>query len=128
MQTKILIVDDDQGIVRMLTRRLKKAGYQVDTAHNGTQGIEKILTWKPDLILMDMYMPGMNGYETARFLRQKHYQGLIVALTASVMAHEANKSLDAGCDYFIAKPIGVDFEQQLQQILEEWHGQNFNRG
>lgn len=128
MTMKILIIDDDQKIVRMLTRRLKKAGYDVDSAQTGKQGVEKIFAWQPDLTLMDMYMPGMDGYEATRILRQKNYQGLLVALTASVMAHEANKSLDAGCNYFLSKPINIDFEQQLQQILEEWHGQNFDRG
>jgi len=121
---KVLIIDNDKKIVRMLTRRLKKAGYDVYTAENGKAGIEKVLELQPDLTLMDMHMPVMNGYEATRTLRQQGYKGVIAALTASAMADDANKSLQAGCDYFIPKPIGVDFEQQLQEIFGGHYGKN----
>lgn len=125
--TEVLIVDDDVKIVKMLTRRLKKAGFGVHTAENGQIGVEKALELHPDLILMDMYMPVLDGYKATQALREKGYAGIIVALTASAMAHQASKSLQAGCDRFIAKPVGIDFEQQLRNILEERDGENTDR-
>lgn len=113
----ILIVEDDPGIVKMLLRRLKKAGYNIETAENGKVGVEKALQFKPDLILLDMHMPVMDGYTAARELRQQGYKGLICALTASAMVEETNKSLDAGCDIFIAKPVEPDFESKIKSLL-----------
>ncbi|MEO5358676.1 MAG: response regulator [Nitrospirae bacterium YQR-1] len=116
---KILIVDDDVKIIRMLVRRLKKCGHEVYTAENGKAGVEMVLSLKPDLTLMDMHMPVMDGYEATVALRNQGYTGQIIALTASAMAHEAHKSIDAGCNSFLAKPISEDFENTLVSILEE---------
>ena len=115
--TTILIVDDDKGITRMLVRRLTRSGYQVKTADNGKIGVEKAMKLNTDLILLDMHMPVMDGYVAARTLRENGYKGLISALTASAMVEETNKSLDAGCDTFISKPIESDFEKKIEAIL-----------
>lgn len=123
----ILVIDDDKKIIRMLTRRLTRAGYDVYTAENGKIGIEKATEICPDLILMDMYMPVMDGYEATTRLRRQGYAGRIIALTASAMVHQANKSIEAGCDRFISKPISIDFENQLQAILEDRHGKDTDR-
>jgi CheY-like chemotaxis protein len=116
---KILIVDDDINITRMLARRLKKAGYEVYTAENGKSGVEIAMTITPELTLMDIHMPVMNGYEATVALRNQGYSGLIIALTASAMAHDTNRSLEAGCDYFLSKPVRDDFENTLAAILKE---------
>ncbi|MEK8018476.1 MAG: response regulator [Candidatus Parabeggiatoa sp.] len=116
--TKILLIDDDEKIKRMLTRRLKKAGYEIHTAENGKIGVEKVLALQPNLTLMDMHMPVMNGYEAASALRETGYTGLVIALTASAMAEDVHKSITAGCNYFLSKPIEVDFEQKILAILE----------
>ncbi|MCG6553694.1 MAG: response regulator [Candidatus Magnetominusculus sp. LBB02] len=116
---KILIVDDDVDITKMLVRRLKKAGHEVHTAENGKVGVETALSIAPALTLMDMHMPVMDGYEASRTLRAKGFTGIIVALTASAMASDKNKSIEAGCDYFIPKPFGSDFEGALSAILEK---------
>jgi CheY-like chemotaxis protein len=116
---KILIVDDDKKIKRMLTRRLKKAGYEIHIAENGKIGIDKALKLHPNLTLMDMHMPVMNGYEAVSILRKMEYTGIIVALTASAMIDDIQKSIKAGCHDFISKPIGVDFEEKIREILEE---------
>lgn len=116
--TKILIVDDNEQIKKMLTRRLKKAGYEIHTAENGQIGVKKVLELQPNLTLMDMHMPVMNGYEATSALRKTGYNGLIIALTASAMVDEVHKSLEAGCNYFIPKPIGIDFETKILDILE----------
>ncbi len=116
---KILVVDDDEKVQRMLKRRLKKAGYEVFFADNGKEGIEKHSIIKPDLTLMDMHMPVMDGYTTVRNLRENGYKGVIAALTASATTSDIPKAIKAGCDYFISKPIGNDFESRLQEILKE---------
>ena len=113
----ILIVDDDRKIIRMLTRRLKKAGYHIHAAENGQIGVDRAIELTPNLVLMDMHMPVMNGYEATRTLRQQGYTGLIVAITASAMADDTQKSIQAGCDYFISKPIDTEFEGRIKELL-----------
>lgn len=117
----ILIVDDDEQIVRMLKRRLKKRGYDIHVAENGKVGTEKILELQPDLTLLDMHMPVMSGYEAVAAVREQGYQGLVIALTASAMSHQAPKALDAGCNYFLSKPISSDFEDVLQDLIHEFN-------
>ncbi|QWR77442.1 response regulator [Candidatus Magnetomonas plexicatena] len=119
---RILIVDDSVSISRMLQRRLKKSGHEVYTAENGKIGVEMALSFNPDLTLMDMHMPVLNGYEATAYLRNQGYEGKIYALTASAMAHEANKSIESGCDGFLSKPVLEDFEKTLISILEKKRG------
>ncbi len=113
----ILIVDDDEKIVRMLIRRLKKIGVTIHTAPNGKIGIEKAWDLMPDLILMDIQMPVMDGYTMVKTLRANGYKKLVVACTASVRAKDTQETIAAGCDYFIAKPVGLDFESKIIELL-----------
>ncbi len=114
---KILVVDDDPRIVRMLRRRLKKAGFETIDAADGNGGVELALAESPDLILMDMYMPGKNGYQATESLRSQGYAGLICAFTASAFAMDERKCLECGCDYFISKPPPINFEDMLNEII-----------
>ena len=114
----ILIVDDDKNVVKMLLRRLKKMKFIVHTAINGKIAFEKALQLKPDLILLDIQMPIMDGYTTITKLREVKYTGLVVACTASVRAQDTKKAIEKGCDYFIAKPIARDFEETIIKLLE----------
>ena len=114
----ILLVDDDPKILKMLTRRLKKAGHEIHSAENGKAGIEKIASGlTPGMILMDMNMPVMGGDEATRTLRRNGYEGLIVALSASVTARDSGRALQAGCNCFIPKPVEADFEERIRQLL-----------
>lgn len=115
---RILLVEDDESIANMIVRRLKKAGHDIHTAENGKIGVEMALDLKPDLVLMDMHMPVMDGHEATSTLRGQGYNGLICALTASAMSEDAKYSLQEGCDYFISKPMGSDFEDRVLKILE----------
>lgn len=115
----ILIVEDDKHIVKMLTRRLKKEAYELHYAENGKIGVEKAMALQPDLVLMDMHMPVMDGIEATALLRSQGYKGLISALTASVSILDSKKSIDAGCDHFHSKPIGPGFEDDIRFMLEE---------
>ncbi len=115
----ILIVDDDERVVKMLIRRLKKMEFSIHTAANGKIGFEKAIELRPDLILLDIQMPIMDGYTTVTKLREVRYTGLIVACTASVRAQDTKKAIEKGCDYFIAKPIARDFEETIKKLLDE---------
>lgn len=114
---EILIIDDDQRILRMLTRRLKKIGANVTTTTNGNIGITRAFELNPDLIILDIHMPIIDGYEVIKSLRAKGYKGKVAACTASIGARDTQKTLDAGCDYFISKPIDTLFEDRIKEII-----------
>jgi len=114
---KILIVEDDEFITRMLNLRLSMRGYEIEEAVNGKEGVDKALSGDFDLILMDMHMPVMDGHEATLTLRNKGYKGLIVAVTASVMSADTDKAISSGCDLYIPKPIGSDFEDLVEDAL-----------
>jgi len=116
----ILIVDDDERIVRMFIRRLKKISSAIHSAANGKLGLERARSLQPDIILMDIRMPVMDGYEMVKTLRAEGYKKLIVACTASVHAQDTEMTLIAGCDHFIAKPVGTDFEDIIKELLEKY--------
>jgi len=116
---KILIVDDQATIIKMVARRLKRFGYEIHSAPNGKIGVEKALELQPKLILMDMHMPIMDGYEAVKTLRHQEYNGFIIALTASAMATDTHKSIEVGCNQVITKPIDRHFEDTIQSVLKE---------
>jgi CheY-like chemotaxis protein len=105
--TSILIVEDNEMNRDMLSRRLARKGYDVLLAVDGENGIDIARTSAPDLILMDMSLPVMDGWEATK--RLKADQSLrhipVIALTAHAMASDREKALDAGCDDYDTKPI-----------------------
>ena len=113
---KILLVEDHQEIWDFLSRRLKRRGYEVDVAEDGQQGLDRARADKPDLVLLDMNLPVMDGWTVAKTLKaDEATRGIrIIALTAHAMAGDREKALAAGCDDYHAKP--VDFSQLLNQI------------
>ncbi len=113
----ILLVEDDEMIGRMVSLRLRVRGHRVEMAENGQVGIDKALNGNYELVLMDMHMPVMDGHEAVRRLREEGYEGTIAALTASAMSQDNQAAIEAGCDHFISKPIGDDFEQRITDIL-----------
>lgn len=118
--TRILYIEDDANN-RMLVRRILMAeGFSVDEADNATVGISMAMQNPPDLILMDVSMPGMDGLTaTAKIRNMPQIADIpIVALTANVMEGDRERSLAAGCDGYIGKPIDVDiFVEQVIQFL-----------
>ena len=118
-QRYILIVEDNGDMRDFLRRVLARHGYGHLEAADGIEGIEIAHRDHPDLILMDIHMPGMSGYETTRHLRQ-HYDPLelpIVALTAAALASEQARAITAGMNDFVPKPIDVD---QLRTVVSRW--------
>jgi two-component system cell cycle response regulator DivK len=104
---RILLVEDNEMNRDMLSRRLERRGYQVVIAVDGQQGIEAALTEPPDLILMDMSLPVLDGWEATRRLKAEAKTRAIpiIALTAHAMAGDREKALEAGCDDYDTKPI-----------------------
>ncbi len=107
MDTKVLVIDDEQDVLDFITYNLEKEGYEVVSAINGTAGIEKAKTFLPDLVLLDVMMPDMDGIEVCQRLRDdESLNGTIIAfLTARGEDYTQVAALDRGGDDFIVKPI-----------------------
>ncbi|MGL5197136.1 MAG: response regulator, partial [Chroococcales cyanobacterium] len=110
-ESRILVVDDAFESRLLLKTILKSIGFQVQEAENGQVAIAVYHSWKPHLILMDMQMPVMDGYEATRHIKNtvQGQKTTIVALTASAFEEERTMILDAGCDDFIRKPFQEEF-------------------
>jgi len=113
---KILLVEDNELNRDMLSRRLIKKGFTVLSAVNGKEGIDKSITEKPDIILMDLSLPIINGWDATKQIKANEATSSIpiIALTAHAMAEDRKKALDAGCDEYDTKPI--EFEGLLEKI------------
>ena len=119
---KILLVEDNELNRDMLSRRLIRRGFDVAIAVDGGQGADMAVSESPDLILLDMSLPVMNGWEVAQKLKaDSATQNIpIIALTAHAMGGDREKALDAGCDEYETKP--VEFKRLLDKMnsfLEE---------
>ena len=113
---KILLVEDNEMNRDMLSRRLKRKGYEVMIAMDGEAGVTMAASEQPDLILMDMSLPVIDGWEATRRLKGLSETAKIpvIALTSHAMAGDREKALGAGCDDYDTKP--VDFERLLAKI------------
>jgi two-component system, cell cycle response regulator DivK len=115
---KILLVEDNEMNRDMLSRRLLKKGFEVVMALDGEQALEMAWAQAPDLILMDISLPGLDGWEATRRLKARpETQAIpIIALTAHAMAGDREKCLEAGCNDYDTKP--VEFPRLLGKIQE----------
>ena len=113
---KLLLVEDNEMNRDMLSRRLERKGYDLVIAKDGGEGVELAKSSMPDLILMDMSLPIMDGWEATKIIKAdedtKHIP--IIALTAHAMSGDREKALDAGCDEYDTKPI--DLPRLLEKI------------
>ncbi|OGC34294.1 hypothetical protein A2311_01175 [candidate division WOR-1 bacterium RIFOXYB2_FULL_48_7] len=107
---KILIVDDEQPILEALTIRLEANGYEVITAIDGADGLSKARLEKPDLIVLDVMLPKMNGYKVSRMLKfDENYQHIpIIMLTAKIQSVDMEQGKEAGADVYLTKPFQAD--------------------
>jgi CheY-like chemotaxis protein len=120
MSTWILIVDDNPTNLKLATQVLEIEGYQVDCAADAEQAQEMLQHITPDLILMDIALPGMDGLTLTRKLKadEKWKHIPVVAMTSFAMKGDDRKALDAGCDGYITKPIDTrKFPQQVAAYL-----------
>lgn len=107
---RVLLVEDNEMNRDMLSRRLKKKGFEVDMALDGAQGVEMALNGAYDIILMDMSLPVIDGWEATRQLRAvPATQSIpIIALTAHAMSGDRDRAMDAGCSDYDTKPVEID--------------------
>jgi len=112
---KILLVEDNEMNRDMLSRRLERKGYQIVMAVDGGAGVEMATSETPDLILMDMSLPVLNGWEATRRLKAapETRDIPVIALTAHAMASDREQAVDAGCDDYDTKPV------ELTRLLEK---------
>jgi CheY-like chemotaxis protein len=113
---KLLLVEDNEMNRDMLSRRLIRRGYEVAIAIDGAQGVEMARTETPDLVLMDLSLPVIDGWEATRRIKAaqetKHLP--VIGLTAHAMAGDREKAIEAGCDDYDTKPI--ELERLLQKV------------
>ncbi len=119
---RILLVEDNEMNRDMLSRRLIKRGHEVVIAVDGQQGIDMASSERPDIILLDMSLPVVDGWEAARRLKSDAGTKAtpIIALTAHAMAGDREKCLEAGCEDYDTKP--VDFKRLLGKIIDLLEG------
>ena len=117
---KILIVEDNEMNRDMLSRRLTRKGFEVEIAIDGVQGIAMATSARPDLILMDMSLPQLDGWEATRQIKaDPATQSIpVIALTAHAMASDRDQALAAGCDEYESKPVDLKLLlDKIQQLL-----------
>lgn len=117
---RILVVEDNETNMYLCCRILKSSGYEVIEARTGEEGVELAIKEKPDLIIMDIQLPGIDGYEATKRLRklEADREIPIVALTSYAMAGDREKSLAAGCTGYLEKPINPStFMSEIEKYL-----------
>jgi CheY-like chemotaxis protein len=116
---KALIVEDHPDMVEMLTLQLKRLGFSVISASNGKEGVKKAVKEKPDLILMDIMMSGIDGREATRMIRSKPETKdiPILAITCLFRESELRECIEAGCNDYIVKPFTF---KELQEKIQEF--------
>jgi two-component system response regulator VicR len=114
MSAKILIVDDEKTIVDILAYNLRKEGYEIIEAYDGKKGLELALSENPDLVMLDIMMPGLDGYEVCTRLR-KVSQVPVIMLTAKAEESDKVMSFELGADDYITKPFGV--REMLARVM-----------
>ena len=118
--TRILLVEDNEMNRDMLSRRLARRGFEVLIAENGQSGVDLTVSERPDLVLMDMSLPVMDGWEATRRLKADPNTSAIpiIALTAHAMASDRELALEAGCDDYDSKPVDLSrLVRKIEQLL-----------
>ena len=108
MRSYILIVDDDEKITSMLRRALVFEGFEVHTASNGTQGLREMIVREPDLLILDVMMPEVDGWEVCRRMREAGSTVPVLMLTAKDEVQDRVKGLDMGADDYLVKPFALE--------------------
>jgi len=121
MKGKILIIEDNEANIYLISFILKKYGYSVIEARNGEEGVVCAINEHPELILMDIDLPKLDGYEVTRMIRALETKGRIIpviALTSYAMAGDKKKAIEAGCTGYMEKPINPDtFMTEIEKYL-----------
>ena len=116
MNERILIIEDDEGIVNVIQRGLQLEGYKVDAAYDGESGLELARSWFPDLVILDLMLPGIDGLEVCNRLRARGSVPILI-LTAKETTQDRVEGLDAGADDYLVKPFELDELQARVRAL-----------
>lgn len=122
MSTRVLYIEDDDNNRLLVERIMMAEGFEILSTSNALDGISRAVDYSPDIILMDINMPDMDGYMATKELRQLPQldQVPIVAVTANVMKGDMEETLAAGCDGYIPKPIDVDrFPAEVYHYIQK---------
>jgi CheY-like chemotaxis protein len=120
----VLIIEDNPVNLELVLEILEPEGYEIQTAETAEQGLRLVALDRPALILMDLHLPGMTGYEATRALKADPATATIpvVALTAQAMRGDEDQARDAGCDAYLTKPLDTRaFRETLRRLLGERH-------
>jgi two-component system, cell cycle response regulator DivK len=118
---RLLLVEDNELNRDMLSRRLRRRGYEVELATDGEEGIARARELRPDLVLMDMSLPVIDGWEATRRLKADPATAAVpvLALTAHAMSDDRQKALDAGCDDYDTKPVDLErLARKIDRLLD----------
>lgn len=117
---RILVIEDSPENANALLRLLKLLGYNVEAAYSGEEGISIAAKFLPDMVFIDIGMPGMDGYETAKTIK-KHPEclhAILVALTGYTQPDDKRRAYEAGFDLHVSKPLGLDMLKELLSLLD----------
>lgn len=103
---RVVIIDDEPSLIKFVSQNLRARGYDVVDASNGLEGVELVKEYKPDLVILDIGMPGMDGFEAASYIRQ-FSDAAIIMLTASGNEGDKIRALDIGADDYLTKPFAI---------------------
>ncbi len=119
MQKTIMIVEDEPANQKLFSDLLNNLGYRILLAKNGLEAIDFTLKEIPDLILMDIGLPGISGLDATKIIKENHKtrQVPIIAVTAFAMKEDETRAIQAGCDSFITKPVNI---KDLIKEIERW--------
>lgn len=119
---KILIVEDDEDNMETLTAYLEYYKYPVSRAYDGQQALDQVQAVRPDVVVLDLSIPKIDGWEVARRLREQpeNKDLAIIAFSAMALSHEMERALNQGCDAFLPKPMSPDvLLQEIKKIVAE---------
>ncbi|NQT29404.1 MAG: response regulator [Candidatus Saganbacteria bacterium] len=113
---RILVVDDEQGILDFFEKALNREGYDVRTSLDGSDALEKLKMEKPDLVILDIKMPGIDGIETLHYIREMDKNVVVLMLTAYGTLDSAKEALRLGATDYITKPFKLDY---IKEVVKE---------
>jgi DNA-binding response OmpR family regulator len=116
---RVLVVDDEEEVLDLLVPYLRSRGYTVSQAHDGDQALERILTERPDVVVLDVMMPGLSGWQIARYVRARKELDGVRIIMATGIGEETNAATSPlyGADAFLDKPFRLDrLDRTLRQV------------
>jgi DNA-binding response OmpR family regulator len=120
-RSKILIVDDEKEMVGYLSEYFVSRGYRVYAAVDGSEALRKVETLNPDVVLLDLLMPGIHGMEVLTRIKSSHPRTAVVIMTALINETVAEEALEAGADAYIAKPFNLEkIETLIRSVIDRY--------